>query len=289
MGETTIVRGAAPAAAGTLEQLMSVTASGVMRDVFIGRGHDYGALRMYGGHLLGQSLAAGLATVGRSMLAHSLHASFLKTGAPDADIGYQVERLRDGRHYATRLVRAVQADQVLMVATASFKTAEPGDEHQPEMPRVPAPATLARRNRRSGFGALSLPFTAGLGVELLPVDGWRPQAPPTATAAITLWMRCALSPDADPRLRQCVLAYLSDGTLMFNALRCHGTAFGTHRTTSLDHTLWFHAPADPAQWLLFDQTSPAAGDSRGLNQGHVFSAEGRLVASVAQESMMRRL
>ena len=98
-----------------------------------------------------------------------------------------------------------------------------------------------------------------------------------------------MSPEAEARAWQCALAYLSDGSMMFNALRPYGNAMVTHRATSLDHSLWFHHAADPGQWLLFDQLSPAAADSRGHNQGAIFDQAGRLVASVAQESMMRRL
>lgn len=272
-----------------LDHVVAVEPSGVARDLYVGVGRNYGPLRIYGGHLLGQALAAAFATVGGRMLAHSLHANFLKTGAPDIAIGYQVERLRDGRHFATRVVRAVQSDQILMTLTASFKTEEPGDEHQPPMPDVRRPAALERRRRRSSMGPLELPFTAGFGIDLCPVDEWRPQAPPGEAPAISLWMRATLSAAADARARQCALAYLSDGTLMFNALRPHGNAFTTHRANSLDHALWFHRLGDPANWLLFDQRGPVAADSRGLNLGRIFDGEGRLLASVAQESMMRRM
>jgi acyl-CoA thioesterase-2 len=98
-----------------------------------------------------------------------------------------------------------------------------------------------------------------------------------------------MSQAADLRARHCALAYLSDGSMMFNALRPHGRAFTSHRATSLDHTVWFHDDADPAEWLLFDQQGPVAADARGLNQGRIFAGDGRLVASVAQEAMMRRL
>lgn len=280
----------APATAGTtLDRLLAVEPTGVIRDTFVGQGHDYGPLRVYGGHLLGQALAAAFLTVGDGMRAHSLHAYFLKTGLPDVSVGYQVERLRDGRSYATREVRAVQADHALMSMSVSFKTEEDGDEHQPEMPQVRTPASLARLRRRSPWGPLVLPFSDGLEIELVPVDDWRPQAPPAASAAIDLWMRAGLSAAADARARQCALAYLSDSTLMFNALRPHGNAFTTHRTTSLDHAVWFHRDGNPADWLLFDQTGPVAADCRGLNLGRIFTSGGRLIASVAQEAMMRRL
>lgn len=279
----------ASAAQPALDQALAVTASGVMRDTYVGQSRDYGMLRIYGGHLLGQALAAGFHTVPEDKAAHSLHAYFLKTGSPDGPIGYQVTRLRDGRNYATREIRAVQHEQTLMVMLASFKADEPGDEHQPAMPAVPRAEQVAARRRRAGSGPLELPFAAGLGAELQPVDDWHPGAPPGGDAAISVWMRAVASAAADRRARQCMLAYLSDGPLMFNALRPHGRPFVSHRATSLDHALWFHRDVDPSGWLLFEQQGPAAADGRGFNQGRLFDAGGALVASVAQESMMRRL
>lgn len=268
---------------------MTVTRSGVERDTFVGDGRDYGVLGVYGGHLLGQGLAAAFETVADDKHAHSLHAYFLKTGRANAPIGYQVTRLRDGRSYATREVRAVQDNATLMVMLVSLKADEPGDRHQPSAPSVAAPAVIVGARRRTGAGPLPLPFAAGHGVELYPVDDWSPLSDAGASPAITLWMRAALSGRADRRARQCALAYLSDGSMMFNALRPHGRPFSTHRATSLDHALWFHGDGDPAGWLLFDQSGPVAADARGFNEGRIFDASGRLVASVAQESMMRRL
>jgi len=271
-----------------LDHRLAVTPAGVLRDTYLGAGFDYGPLRIYGGHLLGQGLAAAFATVPAGRNAHSLHAHFLKTGRPDSEIAYQVERLRDGRNYTTRSVRAIQADATLLVMTVSFKRAEPGATHQPAMPAVPDAATLIRSREARGGAALQLPFAVA-GVTLEPVEaGWHPFAAAGGDPAITVWTRAALSPAAEARARQCALAYLSDGTMMFNALRPHGIAFATHRATSLDQALWFHGPADPGSWLLFDQHGPAAADSRGLNFGRLFDLSGALVASVAQEALLRR-
>ena len=272
-----------------LDLAMSVEADPAAPDEFVGPGRDYGPLRIYGGHLLGQGLAAGLATVETDKLAHSLHAYFLKTGNPAEPIRYSVESLRNGRSYATRLVRAAQGGDLLLTMMVSFKAQEPGEEHQRDMPRVLDPATAARRRQEAGGEPLALPFAAPFGIELEAVDGWHPRAAAGQDPEIALWMRAPMSPEAEARARQCALAYLSDGSMMFNALRPYGNAMVTHRATSLDHSLWFHHAADPGRWLLFDQRSPAAADSRGLNQGAIFDEAGRLVASVAQESMMRRL
>jgi acyl-CoA thioesterase II len=282
----------APAPDLALDRWMAVTADGAAGGGavahFTGAGRDYGPLRIYGGHLLGQALAAAFATVPEPKLAHSLHAYFVTTGAPSAPIGYRVERLRDGRGYTTRSVTAVQGEQTLMIMTASFKLPEPGDEHQPSMPTVMAVEECVRRRLLAGRPRMELPFSAGFGVELEPVDDWTPRAVAGGPPAITLWMRAQVSADAGARARQCALAYLSDGSLLFNAIRPHGTAFVSHRATTLDHSLWFHHDADPGGWLLYDQQGPVAADSRGLNFGRIYRPDGRLAASAAQEGMMRR-
>jgi acyl-CoA thioesterase II len=281
---------AAEAACGAdlaLDRWMVVAPEGT-GDMFTGAGRDYGPLRIYGGHLLGQALAAAFATVAEPMLAHSLHAYFVATGAPAEPIGYRVERLRDGRSYATRSVRAVQGEQTLLVMTASFKIAEPGDRHQPAMPGVVPPEETIQRRVDAGRAPLALPFASGFGVDLEPLEDWSPFTPAGGEPALAMWMRAAMSAQADARARQCALAYLSDGSLMFNALRPHGNAFVSHRATSLDHSLWFHGDADPGDWLLYDQQGPVAADSRGLNYGRIFHRDGRLLASAAQEGMMRR-
>lgn len=271
-----------------LDDIVRVDTSPLLPDTFVGAGGDYPPLGLYGGHLLGQALAAAFATVSPDKTAHALHGHFLRAGAPSTPITYQVERLRDGRNYVTRLIRAAQAGQLLMIMSASFKAAEPGDQHQPQMAAVPAPEALAAERARAGTARPDLPFAGIGGVEIEPVGGWHPGDAPGGPPGIAMWTRCALSAGADARARQCALAYLSDGTMMFNALRPHGTLFRSHRSTSLDHAVWFHRDADPVRWLLFDQTGPVAGDGRGLNQGRIFTGDGQLVASVAQESMMRR-
>ena len=272
-----------------LDLAMGVEADPDTPGSFVGAGRDYGPLRIYGGHLVGQALAAGLATVEADKLAHSLHAYFLRTGNPAQPIRYRVEPLRSGGRYATRAVHASQDGEPLLSMMISFKSAEPGEAHQPDMPQVPDPSAAARRRREVGGEPLALPFAAPFGIELEAVDDWHPRAEGGQDPEITLWMRAPMSAQADARARQCALAYLSDGSLMFNALRPYGSVVSTHRATSLDHSLWFHRDADPGDWLLFDQHSPAAGDSRGLNLGSIFDDAGRLVASVAQESMLRRI
>jgi acyl-CoA thioesterase-2 len=227
--------------------------------------------------------------VDAAKLAHSFSAQFLKAGEPGAPIHYGVESLRDGRAYATRVVRATQGGVPLLQLTASFKPSEPGAQHQPAAPRVPSAADVQAARRARGEGAFPFPFIAGLAAELEVVDGWNPRAAELGPPRIQAWLRAPAPAVRSPRMQQCVFAFLSDSTLMFNALRPYGRAGQTHRATSLDHHVWFHRPLDAGEWLLLDQESSAAADSRGLNHARAFDAAGQLVASIAQESMLRAL
>jgi acyl-CoA thioesterase-2 len=271
----------------TADDLLDVT-QGPTDDVWIGAGRDYGPLRIYGGHFLGQALAAAFHTVPEPKLAHSLHAYFVRAGIPDQPIQYHVERVRDGG-YVTRAVRAVQQGQTAFFMTASFKDAEAGDAHQPPPPPAPDPSAAERARKAAGRERLPLPFTIGTGVELEFLDDWAPANPRTDPAGIRLWMQMPVRATGDPRVQQCALAFLSDSTLLFNALRRHGQPFSTHRTTSLDHALWFHHVPRCDAWLLYDQHGPAAADGRGINHGYIYDGDGMLIASAAQEGMMRRL
>lgn len=283
--DSTRARGAAPPPAA--DDLLALEPAGA-DDVFVGQPRDYGPLRIYGGHFLGQALAAALRTVAEPKLAHSLHAYFLRAGIPDQPIEYRVERLRQGGGYEARAVRALQQGQTAFFLTASFKEPEQGDAHQPDLPAAPDPAAATALRIAAGRERVPLPFTLGTGVELEILDDWSPRNPRRDAAGILLWMRLPVRGRADPRLQQCALAFLSDSTLLFNALRRHGQPFATHRTTSLDHALWFHRVPDCSDWLFYDQCGPAAADGRGINQGFIFAADGRLLATAAQEGMMRR-
>jgi acyl-CoA thioesterase II len=276
-----------PSATPPIDELLALAESA--GEAFIGAARDYGPLRIYGGHFLGQALAAAFRTVPEPKLAHSLHAYFLRTGQPDQPIEYRVERLRDGGSYVSRAVRAIQQGQTAFFMTASFKDPESGDHHQPSAPAVADPAAAASVRIAAGRIRPPLPFTIGTGVELEILDDWSPQNARRDEQGIRLWMRVPVRATADTRLQQCTLAYLSDSTLLFNALRRHGQPFATHRTTSLDHALWFHRAPRCDEWLLYDQSGPAAADGRGINQGFIYAADGGLLATALQEGMMRRI
>jgi len=270
-----------------IDELISVEADSDKEDVFIGREVTYPFLGVYGGHFVGQGLMAGFKTIDENLLANSVHVNFLKAGKAGIPLVYRVERLRDGRQYSARTIRAYQNDALLVSMTASFKLLEGGDEHQIDFPQVPTVEESVALREKEGRNSFMMPISP-FGVEMEPLDDFHPMNNSPADPKITQWIRGPVSDTATEQDRQCVLAYLSDSTLMFNVLRPYG-AMTTHRATSLDHSIWFHHKGDPSQWMLFDQQGPVAADSRGLNHGSIFEGSGKLIASVAQESMLKRL
>ncbi len=272
----------------SLSRLLSVHADG-SDTTFLGTPETYGALGIYGGHFLGQGLAAGFATVDEPLIAHSFHAYFLRTGDPVEPIRYDVTPLRDTRSGATRSIVARQHGREVFQMTASFKLAEDGDEHQPTAPTITPAAELIVERESEGTEPPSYPFVvaARAAVESASpsfiefTEGRAPQ--------MQMWVKTNDPGELSIRDRQVALAYLSDGALLFNSVLPYGAPFQTHRVTSLDHSVWFHRDVDPAQWLLFDQRSTAAAGGRGMNHGELYTADGALAASVAQESMLRRM
>jgi acyl-CoA thioesterase-2 len=265
--------------------------SGSESDEFIGTADAYGVIGIYGGHFLGQGLAAAFKTIDDDKLAHSLHAYFLKTGKPGVPISYRVERNRDGRGFASRTIKAFQNGQQVFAMMVSFKLFEPGDEHQKTMPIVPSAAELIAKREAANAPKFPFPMTLNGRVDM----EWASESFRAETFVagrephLRNWMRANVLGIAKPSMNQCMLAFLSDGTMMFNAALPHGIPFETHRLTSLDQALWFHRNSSASDWLLFDQRSTAAADSRGMNEGEIYNQAGELLMTVAQESMLRRL
>lgn len=273
----------------SLPELMSVSPS-EQTDVFIGLPESYGQLGIYGGHFLGQALAAGFETVDEPKVAQSFHAYFLNPGDPEAEIVYRVTRLKEGRGADMRAISAEQNGRAAFHMIASYKLPEDGDEHQPTMPEVPPPAAVEARVAKYQ-AQFQPPMMAGNRATLLLIsdnffsDAFTPGREPQ----LQTWMKSNHEGEITARAAQCALAYLSDGTLMFNSVLPYGVPFFTHRLTSLDHSVWFHRPTDIGQWVLFDQSSSAAAGGRGMNDGRVFDQSGRLIMTAAQDSMLRRM
>jgi len=230
--------------------------------------------------------------------AHSLHAYFLRPGDPSIPILYTVDRIRDGRSFTTRRVVAIQHGRPMFNMSISFQRDEPGLEHAFAMPEdVPDPETLTpewelrrRHGEEAGLDALTLAhFTRERPIEyraLNPQNDFKPEKRPPQQMG---WMRVKEPMADDPRLHQCALAYLSDWTLLDTCTWPHGVSFmqPNFQTASLDHAMWFHGPFRADEWLLYVQDSPAAGGARGFNRGLIYSQDGALVASVAQEGLIR--
>ena len=251
--------------------------------------------RIFGGHVIAQALAAAYRTVEERMC-HSLHAYFVRPGNPVVPVVYQVDQTRDGASFTTRRVVAIQNGKQILTMSASFHVKEDGFHHQHEMPRVQGPeGLLERADLRAGvadqFSEKSrLEFMRQRPIEvreIAPRDFFDP--PPTSDLN-HLWFRMPTARMANKRMQQCLLAYASDLNLLGSALRPHGISFfqKTIMSASLDHAMWFHAPVQFDQWHLYTMDSPFSGGARGFNRGSVYAYDGTLVASVAQEGLIRK-
>lgn len=268
----------------------------IEENLFRGESQDIGSRSVFGGQVLGQALVAACRTVtGRN--AHSLHAYFLWPGDVNAPILYNVERLRDGRTFNTRRVVAIQHGRPIFNMAVSFQQEENGFEHQKAMPDVPPPEDLPSFDqlRQKAMEQDPARFVnrrrRELPVDVRPIQPADPYEAGPHPPFQSLWFK---TPDAVPddrALNQCILAYTSD----FVMLRTPGLPYGralrgkNAHMASLDHTMWFHRDFRMDDWLLFVMDSPSASNARGLALGSVYTRDGRLVATVAQEGLMRIL
>ena len=265
-------------------------------NLFRGISQSEGWKRVYGGQVLGQALVAASRTVEADRAPHTLHAYFLLGGDPAHPIIYDVDRIRDGGSFTTRRVTAIQHGRAIFVMSVSFQRGEESFAHQAEMPDVPAPEDLPSERDLIAMIGDKLPDNAKAymqrvrPIEMRPIDISRyvDRTPKPAQQAI--WLKAAGALPDEERLHQCVLAFASDFTLLDTALIAHGKLlFDTDiQLASLDHSMWFHEPFRADEWLLYVQDSPWSGRARGLGRGSIFTRDGRLVASVMQEGLMRR-
>jgi acyl-CoA thioesterase-2 len=252
---------------------------------------------VFGGLVISQALVAATRTV-TDRSPHSLHGYFLLPGDPSTPIIYEVDRLRDGRSFSTRRCTAIQHSRPIFTLAASFQTAEPGLDHAIPMPDVPKPEALPSEAELMQRYATRLPegvkryFERERPLELRPVDlnryvGKAGQSSPDPVQHI--WMRAVSPLPDDPAVHRAVLAYLSDMTLLDTALVAHKRSLFEPdlQVASLDHALWFHRPFRADNWLLYSQDSPSTSGARGFTRGSIFMLDGTLVASVAQEGLIR--
>jgi acyl-CoA thioesterase-2 len=250
--------------------------------------------RIFGGLVIAQSLRAAYATVGQS-LCHSLHCYFLRPGDPAVPILFEVDRARDGRSFTSRRVTAIQHGEQIFNLAASFQHPEEGVEHQDPMPEVPSPEDLAdEQELRRTITANLPPLMRRMAerprpIDMRPVDPqWFMSSKP-APPVQYVWMRAAQPIGDDPVFNQAVLAYASDMSFLSTAMRPHGMNWQTSglQSASIDHAIWFHRPSNFSDWHLYVQKSPSASGSRGFNLGEIYTREGVLVASTAQEGLIR--
>ena len=264
-------------------------------DLFRGQNPKTGWRRVFGGQVVAQALVAATRTVPDDRPVHSLHAYFLLAGDPRTPIVYEVERIRDGRSFTTRRVKAIQHGRAIFATTVSYQVDEGGFSHQPAMPTVPGPGGLPDGRELAEGGVPGMPeavaayFARERPILLRPVDLERYTGDHPREAAFRVWLRAASVLPDDPALHRAVLAYASDMTLLDVALIPHGSSVfdPAVQAASLDHALWFHRPVRADDWLLYAQDSPAAGGARGFARGQIFDRAGNLVASVAQEGLIR--
>ncbi len=275
----------------TLNEILALEADG--DDRYLGHSPDESWKRVFGGLVVAQALVAAYATV-HGRVCHSLHSYFLRPGDPAQPLAYAVERTRDGASFATRRVTASQGEKAIFELMASFQTPEDGLAHQIAMPSAPPPEDLPEEAQRWLALGDALPAGArAFAASPQRIDvRWveAPALPPAkAPPHKAVWMRAKDTVVGGQAQQQATLAYASDMTFVETAMRPHGLNFwsGGVQTASLDHALWFHHPVDFNQWHLFVQDSPASSGGRGLARGALFSRDGRLVASAAQEGLMR--
>jgi acyl-CoA thioesterase-2 len=284
-----------PSSAEELVELLDLETIDV--NLFRGTQPDTMLQRVFGGQVAAQALVAGARTVEAPRTVHSLHSYFLRPGDPAVPIVYDVERIRDGRSFSTRRVVARQHGRPIYYMTLSSQLPEDGYDHQDRMPDVPTPdetpelGALLRKARGERASAWLEEWAS---LELRWIGDTRQGGIPGSDehpAQVRLWIRTSGKLGDDPLVHQAAFTYLSDLTLLGSALVPHEADLGSPhvQSASLDHTIWFHRPFRADEWLLYDQTSPSASGARGLGIGRVFQEDGTLVATVAQEGLIRRV
>lgn len=263
-------------------------------DLFRGPQPDTGMQRVFGGQVAGQAVLAAARTAEPDLVPHSMHSYFLRPGDTQVPIIYDVERIRDGRSFTTRRVVARQHGRPIYYLTASMQRPEDGFDHQDRMPDVIGPErAMPMRELAAERGPeIAAEFQrewAALDVRYVGTSAMGLPHDPDHPARSQLWVRVDGELDDDPILQMAAFTYASDLTLLGTTLVPHGVHIGSPHVqgASLDHTIWFHRPFRADEWWFYDQVSPSAQGARGLAMGRIFTADGRLVASVAQEGLIR--
>ncbi|MBX3485897.1 acyl-CoA thioesterase II [Phenylobacterium sp.] len=267
----------------------------IEENLFRGTSPDNRPGRIFGGQVIAQSLLAAYETV-ESRVCHSMHCYFIRPGDPTTPIVFEVDRSRDGGSFTTRRVIAVQRGKQIFNLAASFKDPEAGFSHQSQMPagphwsELPDQITVMREAMKDAPEEMKRWMSRPQPIEMRSADArtyWRDGQPKEPVSQN--WFRCATPIGDDPHMHQVILAYASDMNLLSTAMRPYAVHWQTpgFQSASLDHAMWFHRPTDFTQWHLYVHDSPSASDGRGLIRGEIYTEDGTLVASVAQEGLMR--
>jgi acyl-CoA thioesterase II len=264
-------------------------------NIYRGTNRDIGSGRVFGGQVLAQALVAAQRTVEEERIAHSLHGYFILPGDLDVPIVYFVDRLRDGKSFTTRRVTAIQHGRAIFNMSVSFHVAEEGLSHQSDMPDVPPPESLESELEIIRAHADSVPehlrkvLTQDRPIDFRVVENIDPFNPARQPPVRHMWLRAIGRMPDEALAHQAVLAYASDYGLLGTALQPHGRTFRRPdiQVASLDHSLWLHRPCRLDDWLLYVIDSPVSAGARGFSRGTLFTRDGQLVASVAQEGLMR--
>ncbi len=269
----------------------------IEENLFRGISQDLGFRQLFGGQVIGQSLSAASQTVDAERHMHSMHGYFLRPGDATQPVVYQVDRVRDGGSFSTRRVLAIQKGRPIFSCSVSFQREEQGFAHQTQtMPDVPGPEGLLSEQELTRENGFELPpgvrerMGFSMPIEIRPVQPGDALHPERREPLKYLWVRAAGQLPDNPALHKYLMAYASDFGLLTTSLLPHGVSFWQRsmQIASLDHALWFHCNDVRAdEWLLFAMDSPWAGNGRGFARGSFFSRDGRLVASAAQEGLIR--
>jgi acyl-CoA thioesterase-2 len=268
----------------------------IEQNLFRGQSQDLGWGAIFGGQVVGQALSAAEQTVPEPRPCHSLHGYFLRQGDASRPVVYDVDCIRDGRSFTTRRVVAIQNGRAIFNLSASFQKVEEGYEHQRDAPDVVGPEELPSEQELARQVADMLPermrerALADRPIQVRPVEPMNPLAPEKRPPQRHFWMRANGTLPDTASVHQYLLTYASDFHLLGTSMLPHGVTWASPgmQVASLDHAMWFHRPFRMDEWLLYTMDSPSACGARGLARGSFFTRAGELVASVAQEGLMRQ-
>lgn len=276
-----------------LQQLLQLER--IEENIFRGQNYQAPWKRVFGGQVLAQSLHAAYQTVPDDRFAHSMHAYFILSGDINVPIIYDVDRSRDGGSFTTRRVTAIQKGRPIFVMASSFQLQQEGMEHQISMPNVPPPEVLLPDHKLAEAYKEEMPevyrrYQLPRPIEFRPVEKFDPRKPKKQRPFRHVWIKAKGNLPDNKRLHQQILCYASDYNLLGTAMLPHQHVINSSEVffASLDHAMWFHRDFRMDEWLLYALDSPSASNARGFTRGNIFSQDGRLVASVVQEGLMRK-